>query len=252
MAGGLPGVHSFHPGNDVTFFLPIRPGDRIGCVYRPYKLEEETGQFAGRMVWLDVVIWYFNQRGEIVAKAHGPCLRVERQEARQRGKYADVGKPHYTEGQLQQVWEAYDREEIRGPAPRYWEDVKEGDGMPPIVRGPLRVTEIAFRTAHGGGRAGGATRPTPTSTPIRGCPIAGTPLYSRTPPPSGSVSRRPTTRGVSESPGWRTWGPTGWGTTPSCAAWTCGSRAPVSTGTPPGAEGGSKGSTATAPSTWWT
>ena len=33
---------------------------------------------------------------------------------------------------------------MRGSVPRYWEDVNEGDELPPIVRGPLRVVEIIF------------------------------------------------------------------------------------------------------------
>ena len=156
MVGGLAGVHQFHSGNDITFYRPVRLGDRIGTVYRPYKMSEKQGQFAGRMISIDVIIWYFNQRGEIVAKAHGPCFRVERQQARERGKYKEVEKTRYTDKQLQEIWDAYDREEMRGDTPRYWEDVNEGDEIPTIVRGPLRIGEIAFRSVYGGGRLGGA------------------------------------------------------------------------------------------------
>ena len=156
MVGGLPGVHQFHSGNDITFYRSVRPGDRISCVYRPYKMEEKEGKFAGRMIWVDVIIWYFNQRGEIVAKGHGPVLRVERKQARERGKYADVEKPKYTDEELQRIWDAYGNEELIGDKPRYWEDVKEGDDVPTIVRGPLRVNEIAFREVYAGGRHGGA------------------------------------------------------------------------------------------------
>ena len=156
MVGGLPGVHQFHSGNDITFYRPIRLGDRIGTVYRPYKMSEKQGRFAGRMISIDVIIWYFNQRGEVVAKAHGPCFRVERRQARERGKYKEVEKTRYTEAELQTIWDAYDREELRGDTPRYWEDVNVGDDLPTIVRGPLRIGEIAFRSVYGGGRLGGA------------------------------------------------------------------------------------------------
>ena len=42
-----------------------------------------------------------------------------------------------------------DHEEVRGANPRYWEDVKVGDEIPQIVKGPLSVGEMmglgAFR-----------------------------------------------------------------------------------------------------------
>ena len=33
-------------------------------------------------------------------------------------------------------------ERRRGPTPRYWEDVEEGDELGPLVKGPLRITDI--------------------------------------------------------------------------------------------------------------
>ena len=156
MVGGLPGVHSFHAGNDVTFYKAVLPGDVVSVFYRPYSIGEKHGSFGGRMILLDATCDYVNQRGERVALAHGPCLRVERSEARDRGKYKDVEKTNYTDDDLEKIWHAYDCEEVRGAVPRYWEDVQEGDSLPSIVRGPLRVGEIAFRATHGGGRNGGA------------------------------------------------------------------------------------------------
>ena len=159
--GGLPGIHAFHAGNDIEFFRPVRPGDVIGPTYRPWKIEEKEGQFAGRMLSVDVDICYRNQRDERVAVAHGNVFRVVRSTARDRGKYAGVTKPRYTDNDLEQIWRAYDTEEIRGPQPRYWESVHIGDQLGPIVRGPLRVVEIGFRDHSGGGvlaGAGGLTR----------------------------------------------------------------------------------------------
>lgn len=154
--GGLPGVHVFHSGNDISFFRSVRPGDTIGPTYRPCSVEEKHGKFAGRMVHVDMEIIYRNQRDEVVARAHGPGLRVVRQQARERGKYADQRKQPYNAEMLEAIWAAYDGEEIRGDKPRYWEDVKVGEELPPIVRGPLRIVEIAFRGWSGGGRLTGA------------------------------------------------------------------------------------------------
>ena len=46
--GGLPGIHAFHAGNDVEFFRSVRPGETIGSSFRPWRVEEKVGNFAGR------------------------------------------------------------------------------------------------------------------------------------------------------------------------------------------------------------
>jgi len=154
--GGLPGVHVFHSGNDISFFRSLHAGDTVGPTYRPCSVEEKSGEFAGRMAHVDMEIIYRNQRDEVVARAHGPGLRVVRKQARDRGKYAAQQKAPYTDEELEAIWAAYDGEEIRGDKPRYWEDVQVGEELPPLVRGPLRIVEIAFRGHAGGGRLTGA------------------------------------------------------------------------------------------------
>ncbi len=154
--GGLPGVHAFHVGNAVEFFAPVRPGDVIGPTFRPWKVHEKSGKFAGRMVSMDCEIVYRNQRDELVARAHGEVFRVVRETARSRGKYAEQKKQPYSREALEEIWKVAESEEIRGAKPRYWEDVKIGDALGPIVRGPLRVVEISFRNWAGGGLLTGA------------------------------------------------------------------------------------------------
>lgn len=154
--GGLPGAHAFHAGNRVEFYQAVRPGDRISPTFRPYVMTEKHGKFAGRMVLIDMEILYRNQRDELVGKAHGHVLRLSRSEARNRGKYQSQQKEPYTDEALAAIWEAYDHEVVRGSEPRYWEDVAVGDRLGPIVRGPLRISEIAFRGWNGGGRLTGA------------------------------------------------------------------------------------------------
>lgn len=154
--GGLPGIHSFHAGNDVEFFRPVRPGDVIGPTFRPWQIEEKQGSFAGRTIASDMEIVYRNQRDELVAVAHGNVFRIVREQARKRGKYEKQQKEPYTDEQLERIWSAVDNEKIRGATPRYWEQVEIGDTLGPIVRGPLRTVEISFRNWFGAGRLTGA------------------------------------------------------------------------------------------------
>jgi hypothetical protein len=71
-------------------------------------------------------------------------IRTEREEAEKRGKYDEIVIEPYTDDELARIDEAYASEPARrrGSEPRWWEDVKEGDDVGPIVKGPLRVTDM--------------------------------------------------------------------------------------------------------------
>jgi acyl dehydratase len=154
--GGFPGAHSFHAGNRLEFYRSVRPGDVISPSYRPYIVEEKSGSFAGRMILVDMEILYRNQRDELVGKAHGHVFRLSRESARGNGKYRSVRRSKFTSEDLDRIKAAYAAEKVRGDVPRFWEDVQIGDTLAPIVRGPLRLAEVALRSWHGGGRLVGA------------------------------------------------------------------------------------------------
>jgi hypothetical protein len=62
----------------------------------------------------------------------------------------DLAKmPEYSEAELKEIYAAQDREEIRGANPRYWEDVKVGDELTPVVRGPVNDAELTAWHAAG-------------------------------------------------------------------------------------------------------
>ena len=142
--GGMPGVHSFYGGSEWEYFKPVKPGDIISTSYRPYDVVEKSSTYAGSMAIQYAQTLYVDQRGVAVARAKAWSIRTERKAARERDTFKGVGKPKYTQEDLEAIWDMYDREEIRGATPRYWEDVQEGEELPQIVRGPLRVVEIIF------------------------------------------------------------------------------------------------------------
>lgn len=142
---GLRGVHGFFAGNDWEFFRVLRPGDRINCLERVRGVEEKESRFSGRLVLQSVETVYTNQRDEVIAKVVGWCTRHERQTARETGKHAETSRHEYTDEELERI-EAMalgERRQIRGRAPRYWEDVQVGEEVPPIVRGPLSLMDTA-------------------------------------------------------------------------------------------------------------
>jgi hypothetical protein len=143
LAGGLPGVHSFFGGNDWEFFHIIRAGDMISAEAKLTDVvEKKNSKAAGHTVIQYVEVVYKNQYGDIVAKAKGWSVRAERSALKEKGKYANIKKHHFTEAEMKLIYDTYDKEEVRGVAILYWEDVKEGDLITPVAKGPLNLGDI--------------------------------------------------------------------------------------------------------------
>jgi acyl dehydratase len=153
--GGLAGVHAMFAGIDVTWHLPILRGDEFTTKAWLKDLVEHQTRFSGRSIQQIYRAEFFNQNGELVAEGDSWCFRTERDTARERGtKYAEVkARPpvSYSRDDLVKIFSLYKAEEIRGAQPRYIEDVKAGDRLQTIVKGPMTVTGfIAFAQGWGG------------------------------------------------------------------------------------------------------
>jgi len=149
---GLPGVHGFHAGDDWEFYKPVLIGDRITPEQVFAGFEEKQSEFAGKSIIEYHDKFYYNQRGELVAKAKGWIIRTERQASRKKGKYSRIQLPHpWTDEELKKIEEEVMAEEIRGDKVRYWEDVQIGEELSPVIKGPLGLTDqVAFDAGCGG------------------------------------------------------------------------------------------------------
>ena len=143
------GIHVFVSGGTWDWYRPMYPGDRIFSFDGEETLEVKQSEFAGRsviQVRRDVAL---NQRGEVVGVYRILRVLTERKTARERGKYAAIEPAHYEDEDIAKIDAIYEAERARGAEKRWWEDVKVGDTLQPMVKGPLTVTEmIAF---HAGG-----------------------------------------------------------------------------------------------------
>lgn len=149
---GLPGVHAFHCGCNWEWFRAIHVNDEITAVDVPLDLIEKHGKMAGRMFLQMGKTIYRNQRGKIIAINKRETMRIERQEAKERGKYSEVKRHQYDEAGLKAINDGYEAEDIRGANPRFWEDVNVGDKLTPVVKGPLGMTDVMeFWVGIGGG-----------------------------------------------------------------------------------------------------
>ena len=153
--GGLPGVHAMWSGSDWTWHKPLHRNDEIRTEAYLKDLVEHQTRFAGRAVQQIYHVDFFNQQGDKVAEADSWCFRTERDHAREQGtKYKEVRarEPRrYTDEELAEAFKLYRNEEVRGATHRYWEDVKEGEDLPVLFKGPMTVTGfIAYAQGWGG------------------------------------------------------------------------------------------------------
>jgi acyl dehydratase len=148
---GLPGVHAMFAGTDWEWQRRIRRGDRL--VGRSFLKDvvEKTSTFSGRSVQQVYHTDFHDQHGVRVAAADSWCIRTQRDVARERDKYGYMKVRRWTPEEMGDIRAAYAREEIRGATPRYWEDTRVGEELPPIIKGPWTpMTSICFVQGWGG------------------------------------------------------------------------------------------------------
>lgn len=142
--GGLPGVQALWAEDRWHWYQPLRIGDAIEARTTLDSQEEKRSTHAGRAIEQINRTVFINQRAEVVAEQFSVFKRFEKantENAAGKKRYEQWARYKYSEAELKAIDEAYQREEVRGAQPRYWEDVKTGDALGPIVKGPLTATE---------------------------------------------------------------------------------------------------------------
>ncbi|WP_319447727.1 MULTISPECIES: MaoC family dehydratase N-terminal domain-containing protein [unclassified Mycobacterium] len=143
------GVHLFVSGQDTEWYRPVLPGDQLYAFGGLESIEEKQSEFAGRSIIRIQRQVHINQRAEVVAIVRTILISTERKKSRERGKYMDIEPAKYTEEQIAELDAIYAAEGPRGAEPRYFEDVKVGEQLPKMAKGPLTLTDII--SFHAGG-----------------------------------------------------------------------------------------------------
>jgi acyl dehydratase len=153
--GGLPGVHAMWSGSDWTWHRPVMRNTEIHTEAWLKDLVEHDTRFAGRAIQQIYHVNFYNPEGDLLAEADSWCFRTDRDHAREKGtKYTDVrARPlrTYTDAELASYNRHYEQEQIRGSDTLYWDDVREGEDLATMVKGPMTVTGfIAYAQGWGG------------------------------------------------------------------------------------------------------
>ncbi len=154
---GFRGLGTFHSGSDMEFYKPVYLNDKIrpDPIFKGFDEPHESEYSTGKTFMQYVEFLYFNQRDEMVAKYLTWLFTFERGKAKEKGR--DLGKgekkmilPHpWTEAELKKVEDDVLSAEVRGSKPRYWEDVKIGEELKPVVKGPFGLTDMVAAIAGG-------------------------------------------------------------------------------------------------------
>ena len=141
--GGLPGIHAMYGGTDFRWRRAIREDDRVTGASVLLDLEDKASAFARRSIKQTYRTTFTTDDGAVVCEADSWCFRTERDTARERQKYGGALEPHrYSAEAVARIRDGYRNEQVRGASTRHWEDVRVGEAMPEVVKGPLTVTSI--------------------------------------------------------------------------------------------------------------
>src|SRR6185437_13092571 len=138
----LRGVHAFYAGSAREWWAPLRPGQRVFRRNALVGVLDKPSAFAGRAIheWTGQV--FRTADGELLAGQYRNMVRTERRRSAETKKYDDVTIEPYDEAAIAAIDAEYAAEGPRGPTPRWWEDVDEGEALDPLVKGPLTVTDM--------------------------------------------------------------------------------------------------------------
>ena len=141
----IRGAHAFYAGSHREWWNPLRPGMRIGRRNALVGVHDKRSEFAKRAIHEWTAEVFCARDPDLALNAqYRLMIRTEREEAEKRGKYDHVEIRPYTDEEIARIDAAYASEpdRRRGRQPRWFEDVHEGDEVGPLVKGPLRVTDM--------------------------------------------------------------------------------------------------------------
>jgi acyl dehydratase len=147
---GLPGVHSIWSGSHYEWKRPILDGDRITSKSYLKDIVEKDSSFTdGRTIYQTYEAVYFDSTGAEVGRRSDTYMRADRNKTRAKSKYKEQDQLATWGPEDIERFQAEYRAEKRATE-RFWEDVKVGDEIGRVIKGPLTGTaEIAFESFFG-------------------------------------------------------------------------------------------------------
>lgn len=162
MRGGDPlaGMGQYMCGERWVFVQPIRAGVQVSKVQCLDTAVLKPSAFAGGVGALVSHRIDFTDRstGELFAVRYLDFWHADREKSRTTGKYRDIQRHVYTAEELAELDALYEAERVQGSVQRVWDDVRVGDSLGVIAKGPFLLTDmISYHIGIGWGGFGGGS-----------------------------------------------------------------------------------------------
>ncbi|HEV3227241.1 MAG TPA: hypothetical protein VGZ52_10410 [Acidimicrobiales bacterium] len=138
----LRGVHAFYASSAREWWAPLVPDQRVFRRNALVGVLDKRSEFAERAVHEWTAQVFRDERGTMLAGQYRNMIRTERTKARAKKKYDAMTIEPYTDKAIAAIEAQYASESPRGSETRWFEDVREGDRLGPMVKGPLTVTDV--------------------------------------------------------------------------------------------------------------
>ena len=150
---GLPGCHTIWREAEYEWTAPLCEDDVLDSVSYLRRVELVPSRFGGgQAVIQDYETPIVNAAGRAVAVYKTSWHRFEREGAKSAGKLQGRELAHYTPEDIERIKADYRREVRRGREVLWWDDVRVGDELPSIVKGPTtQISKFAFESWLGAG-----------------------------------------------------------------------------------------------------
>jgi acyl dehydratase len=141
--GLFRGTGKYYAGVKWTWYQPVYAGRPVLCETYTLDVQVKESQFAGgRSVKETYRYLYVDANSTPIATRDESYISAERHGSKRSGKYSHIERKHWTPEELAEVDAVYDAEVRRSAEPNWWEDVKIGDELTPVMKGPLTVVDI--------------------------------------------------------------------------------------------------------------
>ncbi|MBE7519643.1 MAG: MaoC family dehydratase N-terminal domain-containing protein [Thermoflexaceae bacterium] len=148
---GMPGLHAWFRGTTLEWDRPIKLGDYLTSTGVLTDVRRVRSQTSGEAVVHEYMNTGYNQRREVVGRMFTSWHRAERETSKGIARNQKLrGLARYSPEDLMRIREDYAREVRRGAEPRFWEDVRTGEELPFVVKGPTNQFQRAVGESGGG------------------------------------------------------------------------------------------------------
>jgi hypothetical protein len=138
-----PGIEGFLSGFEWEYFRPVYEGDEYTArVIYPFDVQLKPSRFAGQLVIVTGKGDLVEAGGGISATYKSWVIFMDGSKSKEQGTFQALNEmPKYSKEEIDEIYQAQDKEVPRGKEPRYWEDVNVGEELLPVVRGPYTLSE---------------------------------------------------------------------------------------------------------------